>query len=237
MDNFIQRFSVNTLGTDYAVGDIHGSFSRLQQELDLIDFDSNKDRLFSLGDLIDRGPESELALEWLNKPWFHAIQGNHEAMLLEVNPDDKHWRCTDHFNNGGEWFYDLTKEKQQEFRNYFKKMPYIIQVQTRAGDVGLVHADFPHQDWRILEKMPVTALDLYHYQWSRERINQPNLFPIDNIRAVIHGHTPVYGMVVMNNIYYIDTAGWLGGDGHFTLLNLDTLQPANPAAQQAFITQ
>ena len=52
------RFAQNTVGRDFAVGDIHGCFTELQRGLDAIGFDPSTDRLFSVGDLVDRGPES-----------------------------------------------------------------------------------------------------------------------------------------------------------------------------------
>lgn len=235
MDKLTQYFPINTEGTDYAVGDIHGCFSLVQKELDAINFDPTKDRLFSVGDLVDRGSESNVVLEWLEKPWFHAILGNHEAMLIDADLNSDRPQDSDHFINGGQWFYMLTRDEQIELKERFRQLPYIMQVQTKAGNIGIVHADYPYQDWDMLKRMPVNELDLYRYLWSRERINHPNLFPIENIRAVIHGHTPVYCMMVINNIYFIDTGGWLERDGHFTLLNLNTLEPANPVARQAFV--
>lgn len=71
----LKQFIINKTGTDYVVGDIHGCFSLLQAKLDEIGFDPTKDRLFSVGDLVDRGTESDKVLEWLSKPWFHAVCG------------------------------------------------------------------------------------------------------------------------------------------------------------------
>ena len=55
----IKRFGRNTLGRDFAVGDIHGCYSRLQAALETVGFCRKSDRLFSIGDLVDRGAESE----------------------------------------------------------------------------------------------------------------------------------------------------------------------------------
>lgn len=66
-------------------------------------------------------------------------------------------------------------------------------------------------------------------QWSRKRLTDGDCTAVDGVRAVIVGHTPLRQPVVLGNVYHIDTAGWL--DGHFTLLNLSTLQcipPINP---------
>ena len=67
----VLRFGLNEDGRDFVVGDIHGMFQHLTELLEQIEFDEGSDRLFSVGDLVDRGPESHRALEWLDKPWFY----------------------------------------------------------------------------------------------------------------------------------------------------------------------
>jgi serine/threonine protein phosphatase 1 len=76
-----EYFPANPTGRDFAVGDIHGHFSALVEGMRAIGFDASRDRLFSLGDMVDRGPESAQAMDWLKKPWFHAVRGNHELMV------------------------------------------------------------------------------------------------------------------------------------------------------------
>jgi len=78
-----KHFERNTQGRDFAVGDIHGHFTRLQAALEAVDFAPEVDRLFSVGDVVDRGPESERVLDWLAQPWFFAVQGNHEACTAQ----------------------------------------------------------------------------------------------------------------------------------------------------------
>lgn len=83
--NLFQQYPANTVGRDFAVGDIHGCFTALSEALDDLGFNYNTDRLFSVGDLVDRGPESNLATEWLKYPWFHAVRGNHEQMAIDYS--------------------------------------------------------------------------------------------------------------------------------------------------------
>lgn len=78
----IRKLAANAHGKDYVVGDIHGCYSLLLRLLNAVNFDKSKDRLFSVGDLIDRGPESLRCLALLQEPWFFAVQGNHELMML-----------------------------------------------------------------------------------------------------------------------------------------------------------
>jgi serine/threonine protein phosphatase 1 len=76
------RIPANTVGRDFVVGDLHGHRSLLEQALDGMAFDRRRDRVLSVGDLIDRGPESLATLSLIEEPWFHAVLGNHELMLL-----------------------------------------------------------------------------------------------------------------------------------------------------------
>ena len=72
----------NNEGRDLVVGDLHGHRELLEQQLRAFGFDSSRDRVLSVGDLIDRGPDSFSTLRLLEEPWFHAVLGNHELMLL-----------------------------------------------------------------------------------------------------------------------------------------------------------
>lgn len=72
----------NPRGRDFVVGDLHGHRRLLDDVLHGIGFDPVRDRLFSVGDLVDRGPDSLGTLALLEEPWFHAVAGNHELMLL-----------------------------------------------------------------------------------------------------------------------------------------------------------
>ncbi len=55
---FHVEYPANEDGRDFVVGDIHGEYDQLMEALDHQNFDKDHDRLFSVGDLIDRGPKS-----------------------------------------------------------------------------------------------------------------------------------------------------------------------------------
>lgn len=65
----IRRFQLNADARDFAVGDIHGHFVRLEVALAAVKFSPEKDRLFSVGDLVDRGPESVDVLIGMQRMW------------------------------------------------------------------------------------------------------------------------------------------------------------------------
>ena len=63
---------------DILIGDIHGCFDELTSLLDALDVTAN-DRLISVGDLVDRGPDSVRLWEFFrDRPHAHVIMGNHE---------------------------------------------------------------------------------------------------------------------------------------------------------------
>ena len=69
-------------GRDFVVGDVHGEFPTLEALLEHVELDPDRDRLFALGDLVDRGPRSADALAWLEQGRITLrVRGNHEQML------------------------------------------------------------------------------------------------------------------------------------------------------------
>ncbi|MGL6227939.1 MAG: metallophosphoesterase [Culicoidibacterales bacterium] len=204
----IKHFEINKKGRDFVVGDIHGFFTKLKKQLDEMGFDYENDRLFSVGDLVDRGPESHLALDWLSYSWFHPVRGNHEELTIEFcNEIEKYHHEWLHVRNGGKWYIETECNVQEYFKDAFLKLPICIDVMTNNGLVGIVHADIHGNNWfdflrKIHDKN--TAAIMYAL-WNRERFNDGIAFNIEDLHKLYVGHTPVEGITVLGNVEYIDT--------------------------------
>ncbi len=68
----------------YAIGDIHGCYKTFRALLDEIGFRPSKDRLWLVGDLVNRGPRSLDVLRWAadHEESLVAVLGNHDLHLL-----------------------------------------------------------------------------------------------------------------------------------------------------------
>ena len=229
MQNFLFKFfTINRLGRDFVVGDIHGMFDSLEELLEKISFNPERDRVFSVGDLIDRGEQSYRVVEFLDKPWFFSVMGNHESMLLDAKVSEHNFHNWVKYNGGG-WWKKLSQQAQDETYHKISKLPYLFEIETAIGKVGVAHADLPSaKNWVDIVKAISTDHDLKHYiLWSRQRHRNMRITntttPIKGIKLVVMGHTPYKEPLCRGNIFYIDTGAAYQKDkglGSLTLLQI-----------------
>lgn len=207
----VAHFAENASGRDFIVGDIHGCFDRLRAAMRAVGFDKSCDRLFSVGDLVDRGPQSEEAVEWLQEPWFHPVRGNHEQMA--INFADGHNHPFHYERNGGRWFIDLPEDRQEAVAKAFATIPLALDIWTDTGLVGVVHAEPVPYDWpkflALLDSGDTRVRDVA--MWSRDRIELKETACVSGVAVVYVGHTPIKAPMTLGNVRYIDTGAVFGG--------------------------
>lgn len=207
------RFLKNTTGRDFVVGDLHGCYDLLIEKLRVISFDEQKDRLFSVGDLIDRGPDSEKCLMLIDKPWFFAVRGNHEQMMIESvkTRDSSITSCW--IMNGGVWSMNCDEDELFCFAEMADSLPWLIEVETDKGVIGILHA----------ESSTIWQENYSHDQdaiiWGRSKIRNEDMAEIEGIDHVFVGHTPLSKPISLGNVSYIDTGAF-----HTGVLTLEQIQ-------------
>jgi serine/threonine protein phosphatase 1 len=196
------RYSKNILGQDFFLGDLHGSLTNLKKLLYKVKFNKHKDRVFSVGDLIDRGTHSYECLSLLDEPWFNSILGNHEQFLLNVERDDS-YKAAVWFKNGGDWWLKISNEQRLRVRELIvSKVPLTMSIETSAGLIGLVHAEYPFESW------PVTSVneeDIHKMLWGRSEIEENKHSNISYVDYVVSGHTPLSSPKLRGKRIFIDT--------------------------------
>lgn len=207
----------NNKGRDFVVGDIHGRYHELLRELETLSFDEEADRLFSVGDIIDRGPDSSACLSLLITNWFFAVLGNHEDLLVQGKESVQHEIC--HLENGGRWTIEHSNGTLDYFRRLItKKMPLYITLDCGNGKtLGICHAEPPTTNWKDMDAL--SPREKEQAIWGRRRIKGIGI-PTRNVTATVHGHTPTKDVVQVHNSYFIDTAAVTG---KLTILNVQDL--------------
>ena len=221
----VLHLSQNSRGRDFVIGDIHGHFELLEQLLKEVDFDEAVDRAISVGDGIDRGPESHRALEFLEKPWFYSIRGNHEAMLMASQAREygihELW-----MKNGGEWADVVSEAFLNRLADTYKNLPYAIEIETKNGNIGVLHADMPsHLSWQELtggllasslkpKDLQTLLLSRDSYRSFRKACEYPGVIKepiVTGIYRIYVGHSIVNNPCLFGNIMFIDTGAYVTG--------------------------
>lgn len=157
--NLLRIFEPNLIGRDFCIGDLHGALPCLVQLLEGLDFDVTRDRMFSVGDLVDRGPNSLKCLSLINESWFFSALANHEVLMLAAfrgHPHSDMW-----IQNGGLWGLPFWTEAERfkagespvnDLTGFFEllvkaeQLPVWMTVKLPDGSrKHIVHAELPRQ--------------------------------------------------------------------------------------------
>src|SRR5260221_1577654 len=206
----------------YAIGDIHGRLDLLERMVELINVDIETDGdeslIVTLGDYIDRGPDSRGVINCLlNNPFsgsFVPLKGNHEALLESFieNPADgaEWWRL-------GGWetlkSFGVAAKPRMTRRGLARvaaqlraallpqQVEFFKSLKTSliVGGYFLCHA-------RVRPGVALECQSADDLLWIREEFLDSQ---INFGKTVIHGHTPIREPQVLANRINIDTGAFL----------------------------
>lgn len=214
-------YSQNSKGRDFFVGDIHGKYALFMQALDKINFDFTADRLFSVGDLIDRGEAPFKCLQLAEKSWFMPVLGNHEQFLIDTANNDFAMKMNWYFNGGG-WWEELDDEERKRAQGIIERhFSLTLSVTTSAGRVGVIHAQYPFKKWPV-NKEDLNADSCNELIWGRDCISSNYQSVVEGIDFIVSGHTPLIKPLLKYQQLFIDTgcghqASGFMADPHLTI--------------------
>ena len=195
-DNY-KKLPLDPKQRHFVFGDIHGHYGTFMDLLNLIDYDEGSDTLYSVGDLIDRGPNSVSVVEfWENHPKRHVTRGNHEQMLVAFRKWQSCWMIP---QNGGPATLQslLVRDRSIEWlKDFCRSLPIVIDVGEDDDPEAfrIVHAEHPSYMGNIelmatLEQTPTTDIGESDMLWGREDIRHA----LTNASLIANDTQPVQG--------------------------------------------
>lgn len=229
---YAERYPLEAKGLVYAVGDVHGRADLLEALVEKILHDALTHKsvtgidepaeLVFIGDVIDRGPDSCGALEFLAaitewpevEPIF--VLGNHEEMLLKFLEDPighKRWLRFGGYETllsynlalSGDLFEDkillrIAEDLRSAMEHHLALLETFVPSHTN-GNLHFVHAGAD----------PAVSMEL---QSQRDMIWGTDAFTAaarTDGQWVVHGHTVVEKPIVKSGRISIDTGAYLTG--------------------------
>lgn len=218
----VKRIPINQLGRDFVVGDIHGAYANVEQAMAAVHFDPSRDRLLSVGDLVDRGADSARCLAFLAHPGVHAVRGNHDDDVASIDAATAQVLASVNFNGMG-WIDSITPATFGRIQRALANLPIVIEMETRRGLVGIVHGDVPSgMSWQEFtaaiedgnEDVIECALR------GRERIQGRDDQGVPGVGRLYVGHTIQWGGPRrLGNVYAVDT-GAIFEDGALSMVDV-----------------
>jgi len=181
----------------FAVSDIHGQYDQFIQLLE--HWNRETQRLFILGDMIDRGKNSlkvvqeAMKLKKLYGNQVVTLKGNHEDMLLNFIDEPGYDYGELYFRNGGNttaWefaddehiMFQSYEERARLIKQRIEEIKFIRSLKDyyEFGNVLFVHAGIDPfiSDWKKTES--------HKFYWNRGWWNHKN----ETGKTIVYGHTP-----------------------------------------------
>ena len=127
----------------YAIGDVQGCVVALEEMLEKIRFEPQRDRLWLTGDLVNRGPHSLETLRLVKKlgQSVVAVLGNHDLHLLAVAAGIREHRPEDTLQP------ILRAPDRDELLHWLRHRPLLHREKNLDGKVMMMHAGV-YPGWR-----------------------------------------------------------------------------------------
>lgn len=182
------------------IGDVHGHYEGLCRLLDLVS-PRVGDRLYFLGDLVDRGPSSASVVEFVRQCGYSVVRGNHEDMML-LTFEGKQINAAQLFvwsNSGGD--ETLASYTSTELLWQHLDWLHTVPFYEDLGDVFVVHAGLD----------PYLSLEQQGSQqccWIREQfLGHPKPYFAD--KTIVVGHTITFTFPNVEAGQIVRGAGWI----------------------------
>ena len=220
-----QSYDLQNASRIYVIGDIHGRLDLLDQTIAKIDLDMRRAPCaetftVTLGDYIDRGPNSRGVIERLMQNPFPtayvALKGNHEELFENFVEDPSvgsQWRQLGGLETLHSYGVPVSllmvgkgfREAADKLRANIPEnhLQFLSSLKTSASSRSffLCHAG-------VRPGIPLERQDARDLLWIRQEFLASKM---DFGKRVVHGHTPANSPEVLPNRINIDTGAYMTG--------------------------
>ena len=194
----------------YVISDLHGEYERLDQLLTEIEF-SEKDDLYIIGDVVDRGQEGiRILREVMQHSNMHMLLGNHELMMIRYFADDVTEKEKRRWNRNRNFYTlagldQLPEDEREKLFTFLNGLPDHAAFTVNGKKYVLVHGYW--------------ADNTFDRVWNRPTLETPPAFGTDV--TMIIGHTPVCEYVCPGNDedQYVYSRKLTEAGDHFRILH------------------
>jgi serine/threonine protein phosphatase 1 len=208
----------------YVIGDIHGRLDLLDRLIKAIHRDvganANKSLTVTLGDYVDRGPNSRGVINRLSiNPFpgeFIALKGNHEELLqnfLSQPESGKHWRQIGGFETLRSFGIPVAPLMKGQNYDQAAEQLHDTLSPTETAFLGSLRLSLTVDRFFLCHAgvrpgVPLDRQTPADLLWIRDEFLNSNA---DFGKLIIHGHSPVVEPEIRANRINIDTGAFATG--------------------------
>tara|TARA_B100002049_G_scaffold45729_1_gene31845 strand:- start:20669 stop:21355 length:687 start_codon:yes stop_codon:yes gene_type:complete len=182
----------NEAGRDLVLADVNGCINELNKLVDEVEF-SPSDRLFLLGNSINKGLYSYDVVDFVTMPNVYSLIGHAEvlmltAMLKGLPTTDREIFESQWDDNGGLWRHDLHADTLKWMNDQISNWPLSITIESDRR-YGLVHSEPTVDDWGKFISTEPDYRTLMGATLGQTILQGDRDGLIDNVDVVVAGHT------------------------------------------------
>jgi hypothetical protein len=188
------------------VGDLHGCLAELDALLSRFGFRPGTDRLFSVGDVIGKGPDVPGTLRRLKDLEATVVVGNHDFSLLEADRQIKAGQEPKHRD-----YLDSLGKDREAWIAFVASWPLFADL----GDILLVHAGLEPGKKEPGKMTPRILMQIRTWDGKGLNLNKAGDPPwfecVDPGKIVVFGHWAKRGLIDLPGFKGLDTGCVYGG--------------------------
>ena len=224
-------------GKTYAITDLHGRLDLWKEVKKIL---QPNDKVYFLGDAMDRGPDGyALFLELLSDKRVVYLKGNHEDMMAKGIED--YVTCSDIYDDFGLWTLSnggsstwnsirtLSDEVLLQIVARLRKLPCeAVYVNKKGQTVYMNHAGIPPMFREGKSEWDLIWNRKYYYEKKTDFWDKENWNPEWDNSYLVHGHTPIkrdIGILKYSDGHCFNLDIGAVWRNKTVLLDLDTFKP------------